>query len=118
MDVICKICGCPTPSPGDQNPPSGDSDVPLGEFIHTGKTLKVDANKEVILSGGIPDSILRTPLVYTAIKSPQILELSGIGRKEILKNIGVECKVDLRGVGQNVQNHTYCTPVYGSNRNA
>ncbi|KAJ7688585.1 hypothetical protein B0H17DRAFT_1180517 [Mycena rosella] len=32
---------------------------------------------------------------YRAIKSPQILELSGIGRKEILENIGVECKVDL-----------------------
>ncbi|KAJ7913085.1 hypothetical protein B0H13DRAFT_1874248 [Mycena leptocephala] len=42
-----------------------------------------------------------------AIKSPQILELSGIGRKEILENIGVECKIDFRGVGQNVQDHTY-----------
>ncbi|KAJ7849598.1 glucose-methanol-choline oxidoreductase, partial [Mycena leptocephala] len=64
------------------------------EFIHGGKTLKVYAKKEVILSAG-------------AIKSPQILELSGIGRKEILENIGVECKIDLRGVGQNVQDHTY-----------
>ncbi|KAJ7861000.1 glucose-methanol-choline oxidoreductase, partial [Mycena olivaceomarginata] len=52
------------------------------EFIHGGKTLKVHAKKEVILSAG-------------AIKSPQILELSGIGRKEILENIGVECKVSL-----------------------
>jgi len=41
------------------------------------------------------------------IKSPQILELSGIGRKEILEKIGVQCKIDLRGVGQNVQDHTY-----------
>ncbi|KAJ7939216.1 GMC oxidoreductase-domain-containing protein [Mycena leptocephala] len=45
------------------------------EFIHGGKALKVSAKKEVILSAG-------------AIKSPQILELSGIGRKEILENIG------------------------------
>ncbi|KAJ7230526.1 GMC oxidoreductase [Mycena pura] len=50
------------------------------EFIHGGKTLKVHARREVILSAG-------------AIKSPQILELSGIGRKEILEKIGVECKV-------------------------
>ncbi|KAJ7323864.1 GMC oxidoreductase [Mycena albidolilacea] len=64
------------------------------EFIHGGKKLNVYAKKEVILSAG-------------AIKSPQILELSGIGRKEILEKIKVECKIDLRGVGQNVQDHTY-----------
>ncbi|KAJ7189182.1 GMC oxidoreductase [Mycena filopes] len=64
------------------------------EFIHGNKTHQVHAKKEVILSAG-------------AIKSPQILELSGIGRKEILEKIGVECKIDLRGVGQNVQDHTY-----------
>ncbi|KAF7331343.1 GMC oxidoreductase [Mycena kentingensis (nom. inval.)] len=64
------------------------------EFIHGGKTHKVHAKKEVILSTG-------------TIKSPQLLELSGIGRKEILEKIGVECKIDLRGVGQNVQDHTY-----------
>ncbi|KAJ7841204.1 GMC oxidoreductase [Mycena olivaceomarginata] len=49
------------------------------EFIHGGKKLNVYAKKEVILSAG-------------AIKSPQILELSGIGRKEILEKIKVECK--------------------------
>ncbi|KAJ7637777.1 GMC oxidoreductase [Mycena rosella] len=74
------------------------------EFIHAGKTLKVYAKKEVILSAG-------------AIKSPQILELSGIGRKEILENIGVECKIDLRGVGQNVQDHTYLGVSYELNPN-
>ncbi|KAJ7631466.1 GMC oxidoreductase-domain-containing protein [Mycena rosella] len=99
---IRNLGGCQTPSPGDQNPPSANSGLPLGwyltaagvEFIHAGKTLKVHANKEVILCAG-------------TIKSPQILELSGIGRKEILENIGVECKVDLRGVGEKVQDHTY-----------
>ncbi|KAJ7048088.1 GMC oxidoreductase [Mycena amicta] len=74
------------------------------EFIHDGKTLQVHAKKEVILSAG-------------TIKSPQILELSGIGRKEILEKIGVECRVDLRGVGQNVQEHTYLGVSYELNPN-
>ncbi|KAF8198835.1 GMC oxidoreductase [Mycena galopus ATCC 62051] len=72
------------------------------EFIHGGKILKVHAKKEVILSAG-------------AIKSPQILELSGIGRKEILDKIGVSCKIDLRGVGQNVQDHLYLGVSYELN---
>lgn len=39
----------------------------------------------------------------SAIKSPHILELSGIGRPDILSKIGVDLKVDLPGVGENVQ---------------
>lgn len=41
-----------------------------------------------------------------AIKSPHILELSGIGQPEILGKIGVDVVVDLPGVGENVQEHT------------
>lgn len=39
------------------------------------------------------------------MKSPQILELSGIGNPEILKKIDVPVLVDLPGVGENVQEH-------------
>lgn len=39
------------------------------------------------------------------MKSPQILELSGIGDPAILKKIGVLVKVNLPGVGTNVQDH-------------
>lgn len=39
----------------------------------------------------------------SAIKSPQILELSGIGRKDVLSKIGVDVKIELPGVGENVQ---------------
>jgi len=35
------------------------------------------------------------------------LELSGIGRSDILKDIGVEQKIDLPGVGENVQEHNF-----------
>ena len=35
------------------------------------------------------------------------MELSGIGRSDILKDIGVEQKIDLPGVGENVQEHNF-----------
>ncbi|KAK7029895.1 GMC oxidoreductase [Favolaschia claudopus] len=64
------------------------------EFIHKESTYHVNAAHEVILSAG-------------TIQSPQILELSGIGRPEILKDIGVELKLQLDGIGENVQDHTF-----------
>ncbi|KAI3400601.1 hypothetical protein diail_2312 [Diaporthe ilicicola] len=57
-----------------------------------GTTLSIRANKEVILCAG-------------AFGSPQILELSGVGSKDILENAGVQCLVDLPGVGENLQDH-------------
>ena len=46
-------------------------------------------------------------LFRSAIKSPHILELSGIGRPEVLKKIGVPVRVELPGVGENVQDHIF-----------
>ena len=43
-----------------------------------------------------------------AIKSPQILELSVIGRKELLESIGVPIRMELPGVGENMQEHPLC----------
>jgi choline dehydrogenase-like flavoprotein len=39
---------------------------------------------------------------YRAIKTPQILELSGIGKREVLEKVGIDVKLDLP-VGENVQ---------------
>ncbi|KAJ6490230.1 GMC oxidoreductase [Mycena vitilis] len=64
------------------------------EFVHNDSTSQVNAKNEVILCAG-------------TIQSPQILELSGIGRPEILEKIGVEMKIQLEGVGENVQDHTF-----------
>ncbi|KAF8179476.1 alcohol oxidase [Pholiota molesta] len=64
------------------------------QFVHEGKAHVVHAKKEVILSAG-------------AIMSPQILELSGIGNKNVLNKVGIETLVDLPGVGENVQEHVY-----------
>jgi choline dehydrogenase-like flavoprotein len=41
-----------------------------------------------------------------ALKSLQVLELSGIGWSKVLSQIGVETKVELLGVGKNFQDHS------------
>ena len=51
-----------------------------------------DAEKEVILAAG-------------AIFTPQVLQLSGIGPKNVLSAAGVETKLDLPSVGSNFQDH-------------
>jgi choline dehydrogenase len=50
------------------------------------------ARGEVILSSG-------------AVNSPQLLELSGIGNGARLQNLGIDVVQDLRGVGENLQDH-------------
>ena len=62
------------------------------EFSHGGKTSVVHAKKEVIVAAG-------------ALRSPKVLELSGIGKREILESVGVPVMVDLPGVGENMQEH-------------
>jgi choline dehydrogenase-like flavoprotein len=57
----------------------------------TGKSFSVKANKEVIVSSG-------------AVGSPKILQLSGVGPKEVLEPLSVGVNVDLP-VGYNFQDH-------------
>ncbi|TCD65746.1 hypothetical protein EIP91_002230 [Steccherinum ochraceum] len=64
------------------------------EFTHDGRQYTAKANKEVILSAGSP-------------RSPQLLELSGIGNEDILNKIGVPVKINLPAVGENVQEHVF-----------
>lgn len=77
----------------------GDLTAIGAEFVHSGNTYLAKSNKEVILTAG-------------AIVSPQILELSGIGQRDVLGKIGVEVKVELPGVGENIQEHTSFNLVY------
>lgn len=55
-------------------------------YEREGRTIFAKAKKEVILCAGV-------------FGSPQILELSGIGNPRFLEKAGVECTVQLRGVG-------------------
>ena len=53
-------------------------------------------------------------IIYSAMKSPQILELSGIGDPKILRKINVPLKVSLPGVGANVQDHVMVGVSFGA----
>ncbi len=62
------------------------------EYVRSGETQVVRAEREVILSGGV-------------INSPQLLMLSGIGDPDHLAEHGIKVAVALPGVGRNLQDH-------------
>ncbi|MEA2125148.1 MAG: choline dehydrogenase [Solirubrobacteraceae bacterium] len=68
-------------------------------FTRRGRTQTVRAYREVILSAG-------------AFNSPQILMTSGIGPAGHLRDVGVEVRHDLPGVGQNLQDHPFLTMMW------
>jgi choline dehydrogenase len=62
------------------------------EYLQRGADRDARAGRAVILSGG-------------AFASPQILELSGVGAAQRLRDLGVPVVHDLPGVGENLQDH-------------
>lgn len=68
-------------------------------YRRKGKDQAVTARAEVILCGG-------------AFNSPQLLQLSGIGRPEDLTPHGIAVQHELPGVGQNLQDHLDFTLSY------
>src|SRR5207302_823396 len=61
-------------------------------------SLTIHAKREVILCGG-------------SFNTPQLLMLSGIGPKAELGRLGIECKIDSPGVGENLQDRYEVTVV-------
>lgn len=59
---------------------------------YSGLLRDIRARREVVLSAG-------------PLKSPQILELSGIGNADILRKFGIEVVHNLPGVGENLRDH-------------
>ncbi|AUX77560.1 glucose-methanol-choline oxidoreductase protein [Sinorhizobium fredii] len=57
------------------------------------------ASREVVLSAG-------------AINSPKILELSGVGRPDLLSTLGIPVHHELQGVGENLQDHLQIRTVF------
>ncbi len=62
------------------------------EYIRGGETASVRARGEVILSAG-------------TMKSPQLLELSGVGDPARLSRLGIPVVADVPGVGENFSEH-------------
>lgn len=70
----------------------GDRAAGITYLDSQGTKHRVDASREVILSGG-------------AFNSPQLLMLSGVGPADELNRHGIQIKHELAGVGQNLQEH-------------
>jgi choline dehydrogenase-like flavoprotein len=68
-------------------------------YVAEGGSYTASVDKEIIVSAG-------------AIQSPHILELSGIGRSSVLKNVGIDTVVQLEGVGENYQDHPITNQAY------
>lgn len=76
---------------------SWEKDSVVGIEILTGSSNQIKEEikaNEVILSAG-------------AFQSPQIMMLSGIGEKDYLKDKGISCRLDLKGVGKNLSDHLF-----------
>ncbi|KAJ5707986.1 aryl-alcohol dehydrogenase [Penicillium malachiteum] len=72
----------------ESNPPKA-----IGvQYSLEGVLKTAQARNEVILAAG-------------AFQSPKILQLSGVGRAELLEKHGIDIVVDLPGVGQNLHDH-------------
>ncbi|KAJ7503684.1 alcohol oxidase [Mycena galericulata] len=65
------------------------------EFLVGSKTYTAEARKEVILAAG-------------SLKTPQLLELSGVGNSKLLSSLGIPSILDLPQVGENLQDHPLC----------
>ena len=83
------------------NPELERSDRPNPRAVATGVEAELDgqivsisAEKDVILAAG-------------AFHTPKILELSGVGQKDRLTELGIPVVMDLPGVGENLQNHVW-----------
>ncbi|KAI0455677.1 GMC oxidoreductase [Xylaria acuta] len=69
-----------------------------------GELAKLKATEEVILSAG-------------ALRSPLILESSGVGNPSLLNELGIETLIDLPGVGEYLQEQPNTVLVYSSTQN-
>ncbi|KAI0379626.1 putative GMC oxidoreductase [Hypomontagnella monticulosa] len=88
--------------------PTTNSDTLTADGIEyldaNGKTVAITATKEVILSAG-------------AVRSPLILEGSGVGNPDILEKLGIETKIELPGVGEHLQDQPNTVIAYSSTLN-
>ena len=70
-------------------------------YVESGVTKTARARREIILSAG-------------SINSPKLLQLSGVGPAEVLKQHGIAVVLDRAGVGRNLQDHLCIDHIYRS----
>ena len=68
-------------------------------YVRDGIEQRAQCSGEVILAAG-------------AVMSPQLLELSGIGRGDVLNRLGIDVVNELPGVGENLQDHLQLRPMF------
>jgi choline dehydrogenase len=68
-------------------------------YRNGGRTVEARADAEVLLAAG-------------SINSPKLLELSGIGRPDVLRGLGIDVAHESTGVGENLQDHLQIRTVY------
>ncbi|KAI1746317.1 oxidoreductase [Xylaria scruposa] len=74
------------------------------QYSHGGQIKVANAQKEIIISAG-------------ALQSPKLLELSGVGNADILRQHKIEVIKDLPGVGENLQDHIVCDISFAAEEN-
>src|SRR5260221_6820487 len=73
------------------------------DYVQHGRQVRVQAKAGVILSGG-------------AVNSPQLLQLSGIGPANLLRQHGIDVVIDNAAVGAHLQDHLAVTYSYKANQ--
>jgi choline dehydrogenase len=73
------------------------------EYLSQGVPAQARAGREVFLAAG-------------SVNSPKILMLSGIGPADSLRALGIKPRIDLPGVGANLQDHVRIPVIYESRR--
>lgn len=73
------------------------------EAVRDGQTVRIGAGRETILTLG-------------AINTPQLLLVSGVGPAASLRDMGIDVRADMAGIGQNLQDHLQCRMVLRVNR--
>ncbi len=71
----------------------------------TGLVFRKDGHLHAVKAG-------QTILAAGAINSPKILELSGVGRPDLLSDLGIPVRHALKGVGENLQDHLQIRTVF------
>ncbi|CAI4213394.1 unnamed protein product [Parascedosporium putredinis] len=72
--------------------------------VEDAERITIKSNREVVITAG-------------ALHSPQVLQRSGIGPKWLLDEAGIDVRVDLPGVGSNLQDHAVAGVSYRFNSN-